>query len=156
EWVPFGSHTPQKKPDGLPGDRSCAHGRWVENCLRCVMSRPRPALGLRTCDPRLETSQEVDHSGVDLVGYVLLSPVATTRQHARPPQLGNELRQGRDELVHAAKGHHEVAIAGDVKRGDCHMRRGKWGQEFPVAIDVAVPVQSATKPGAREFTRIAV
>jgi hypothetical protein len=51
----------------------------------------------------LETLQELDHSAVHRFRPLLLRPVAATRQHDRLLQAGNEFRQVRDQLVHAAE-----------------------------------------------------
>jgi hypothetical protein len=57
----------------------------------------------RTRTSGLETLQELDHSAVHRFRPLLLRPVAATRQHDRLLQAGNEFRQVRDQLVHAAE-----------------------------------------------------
>jgi hypothetical protein len=68
--------------------------------------------------------------------------------------LRDELRQVGNELVHPAEGDHEVPVAGDVERGDGHARPGKGSEEFPVAVDIAIPVEAPAKAGAREFPHV--
>ena len=73
-----------------------------------------------------------------------------------PAKLGNEFRQIGNQLVHAGEPHHGIAVAGDVERGHGHPRSGKGGEELPVAIDVAVIVEAAAKPGAGEFSGVEI
>ena len=69
----------------------------------------------------------------------------------RASKLRNELRQPGNELIHAPKRQHEVSIAGYVERRHGDARSSKRREKFPVAVDIAVPVQPSAKPGAREF-----
>ena len=71
-------------------------------------------------------------------------------------ELWDELRQIRDELIHAAEANDQIAVAGDVERGDGDAGPGERCQQLPVAIDVAVPVEPAAEPGARELARVEV
>jgi len=100
---------------------------------------------------RLQAPEELDHRGIDLGGSLLLRPVAAAGKHDGLPQLGHESFQVGDELIHPAEGDHEVTIAGDVERGNGHVRPGESCQQLPVAIDVTVPVQPAAKAGTSKF-----
>src|SRR5712692_2115925 len=86
----------------------------------------------------LEAFEELQHRRVDLVGALLLGPVSATAEDQGLAELGNELREIGDELIHAAEGQHEVAVAGDVEGGDGHDRVRIWSEELPVAIDIAI------------------
>src|SRR5262249_52637529 len=44
-----------------------------------------------------------------------------------------------------------VPVASDIECGYQDPRSGKWRQKLPVAVDVAVPVETAAKPGAGKF-----
>ena len=100
---------------------------------------------------QLEAPEKVDHRGIDLLRPLLLGPVTAAREHERLLKVRDELRQIGNELVHTAEGDHQIPVSGDVERGHGHARSGKRREEFPVAVDIAVPVQSSAKPGTREF-----
>src|SRR5712691_737686 len=120
-------------------------------CYRSAALRP----GRRKRDiwrhPGLQAPEEVDHRGIDFLGPLLLRPVTAAGEHDRLPEVWDELLQIGNELVHTAEGHHQVPVAGDVERRDSHARPGKGSEEFPVAVDIAIPVEAAAKAGAREF-----
>src|ERR1700751_2607240 len=98
--------------------------------------------------------EELEDCGIDLRAAVLLSPMAAIFQHHGPAQLRNEGLQIRDQLAHAAEGNNKITVAGDKERGDGHTRASERTQEFPIAIDVAIPIEATAKPRACEFTRI--
>src|SRR5262245_30099891 len=77
--------------------------------------------------------------------------MTAAREHERPLEMRDELRQVGNELVHTAEGNYQVPVSGDVERGHGHARPSKGREEFPVAVDIAVPVQPSAKPGTREF-----
>src|SRR5436309_9254614 len=110
----------------------------------------QPSLGV------LEAFEELQYGRVDVVGPLLLRPVAAAGEDQGLAELGNKLREVGDELVHAAEGEHEIAVARDVERGDGDHGARIGGEELPVAIDVAIPVEPATKAGARKFSRVEV
>src|SRR5688572_32851116 len=51
---------------------------------------------------------------------------------------------------------YEFAVAGDVERGHADRRARPRGEQRPVAVDVAVPVEPAAEAGARELARVEV
>jgi uncharacterized protein involved in response to NO len=102
----------------------------------------------------LQLPQELDHRGADLGRPLLLGPVAAAGQNDRPAQLRHEIREIGEEPVHAGEGEDRVALAGDEKRRHDHGEPGERRQQLPVAIDVAIPVEPAAKPGAGEFAGI--
>src|SRR5712692_4777987 len=104
----------------------------------------------------LEALEKLQHRRVDFVGAFLLRPVSAPGEDQGLAELGHELRQIGDELIHAAEGQHEVTVAGDVERGDAHHRARVGSEELPVAIDVAIPVEAAAKARAREFLHVVV
>src|SRR6202008_5171144 len=89
--------------------------------------------------------------GVYFCKTPLLGPVAASRQYDRAAKVRDEFRQIGNQLVHTGEPHHGIAVAGDVERGHGYPRSGKGGEEFPVAINVAVIVEAAAKSGAGEF-----
>ena len=99
----------------------------------------------------LEAPEKVDHRSIDFLRPLLLGPVAAAREHARPLEVRDELRQVENELVHTVKGDHQGPVSGNVERRDIDERSSKGSEEFPVAVDVAAPVQAPTKSIAREF-----
>src|SRR3984893_198721 len=105
---------------------------------------------------RTEFPEEVDYGGVDLGGPLLLGPVAATGKHDRLAQLRHKIGKVGNQPVHAGEGHHRVAVAGDVEGRYHDLCSGEGRQEFPVAVDVAIPVEPAAKPGAGEFARIEI
>src|SRR5215831_13765432 len=82
--------------------------------------------------------------------------MTATREHDLAAQLRHVVCQIGDNLIHAAKRYHQVTIAGHIKRRHCHLRAGERGQQFPISIDVAVPVQAAAKSGALELTDVEI
>jgi len=48
------------------------------------------------------------------------------------------------------------ALLFEVDAASPHSRSGEGCQELPVAIDVAVPVETAAKPSARELSNIEI
>jgi hypothetical protein len=92
----------------------------------------------------------------DLARPFLLSPMAAARKHNGLSQLRNELHKIGNELIHPTKTHYEVVIASQVKCGDRHACSSEWAQYLPVAIDVAVSIQTSAKPSANEFPRVEV
>src|SRR5713226_6074028 len=104
----------------------------------------------------LEVLEELQHGRVDVVTPLLLGPVAAAGEDQGLAELGNELREVGDELVHAAEGEHEVTVAGDVEGGDGDHGARIGSEELPVAIDVAIPVETAAKAGASKFPGVEV
>src|SRR5215467_5059780 len=80
----------------------------------------------------------------------------TSCKHDCPAKLGNKRRQVGDELVHPREGNHDITVSGDVERGNAHLCSGEGSQEFPVAIDIPVPIETAGKPGASEFRDVKI
>src|SRR4029453_17358706 len=101
----------------------------------------------------LGAPEEVDHRSIDFLRPLLLGPVTAARKHERPLKVRDELRQIGNELVHTAEGHHQVPATSDIEGRHGHTRPSKGREEFPVAVDIAIPVQPSTKPGTREFPR---
>src|SRR6266487_157998 len=104
----------------------------------------------------LEAFEELQHGRVDFVTPLLLGPVAAAGKDQGLAKLGNELREVGDELVHAAEGEDEIAVARDVEGGDGDHGARIGCEELPVAIDVAIPVEPAAKAGACKFSRVEV
>jgi hypothetical protein len=48
-----------------------------------------------------------------------------------------------NRLIHVAKRHHQIAVAGHVEGGHGHFGAGKRRQQFPITVDVAVPVEGS-------------
>src|SRR6185503_8779609 len=107
--------------------------RWCETPLNCsgrrsfqrFASAPLVSTVIQT-DTTLHTGlwldapEEVDHRSIDFLRPLLLSPVTTARKHERPLEVGDELRQIGNKLVHTAEGHHQVPVSGDVERRHGH------------------------------------
>ena len=105
---------------------------------------------------RLQVAEEVEDGGVDVGGALLLGPVAATGEEGRAMKLGHPLGETGEDQVHAAEGDNQIAVASDIEGGHGDLLAGEWGQEFPAAIDVAVPVQAAAESRAGEFLHIKV
>jgi hypothetical protein len=50
----------------------------------------------------------------------------------------------------------KVAVTGDVECGDRDLRSGERGQEFPGAVDVAIPIESPAEACAPKFVYVEV
>ncbi len=48
------------------------------------------------------------------------------------------------------------ALLGNRDARDGHLRAGEWRKQFPVSVDVSVPVEATTKARAREFSDIEI
>ena len=104
--------------------------------------------------PSQDGAQEIDHLRVDVSSPFLLGPVAATRQDYRSAQLRNKFRHVSNALSHTRKAQYDIAFAGHVERRDGNFGTGKGSKKSPVAIDITVPIKTATKPGSREFGNI--
>ena len=58
--------------------------------------------------------EEIDRGGVDLGDTFRLGPMAAPGQYQRAPELRDQGRQIRDQLVHSPEGQHQVAVAGNI------------------------------------------
>src|SRR6266849_2056628 len=104
----------------------------------------------------LEVLEELQHGRVHVVDPLLLGPVAAAGEDQSLAELGNELREVGDELVHAAEGEHEITVAGDVEGGDGDHGTRIGSEELPVAIDIPIPVEPTAKAGASKFSGVEV
>src|SRR5215469_1874848 len=122
------------------------------NCRRGRRARRNAGISATT-RPRSrspEAPQEINHRRVDVGSPLLLGPVAAMRQDYCSAQLGNKLRHVGNALSHTGKAQDNITLAGDKERRDGNIRTGKRSEKLPVAVDIAVPVETTTKPGARE------
>ena len=51
----------------------------------------------------------------------------------------------------SGKRHHQVAVAGDVEGGHGNLRAGEGCEQLPVAVGVAIPVETAAEAGSGEL-----
>src|SRR5215472_7941883 len=93
-----------------------------------------------------EGAQEIDHLRVDISDPLLLSPVAATRQDYSSAQLRNKFRHVSNALSHTRKVQYDITFAGYVERRDGNFGTGKGSKKSPVAVDVTVPIETATNP----------
>ena len=72
--------------------------------------------------------------------------MSALRQHHGAPELRDETRQIRNELIHPRKAHDEIPIAGDVQGGDGHdeFKYDAWRVVMNMAIDYAWFSEDAT------------
>src|SRR5262249_25997230 len=146
---------------GLRSARPVPWGAFISSTMMVMMIAMTPSLKASSrffCTSsaygaELELLQEAQDGVRHFAGALLLSPVAAAREDRRAQEGGHEPRQVRDELIHPWKGDHEVAIACDVQGRHCHARAGVRSQKLPVAIDVAIPVESAPETRVRELAR---
>src|SRR5690348_7720 len=101
-----------------------------------------------------EATEEGQQRIGDVVGPFLLRPVAAAWQDLRLPQLWHHLRQCRDHLVCAGKRQYQVAITDNIQGRDSYPGADERREQFPIPVDVAVPVQAASKTGARELASV--
>ena len=82
----------------------------------------------QTAEPiTLQLAQEVDHRGIDRGSTLLLGPMPAAGKHYRAAQPWHVIRQIGDGLIHVAKRHHQIAVAGHVDGGHGHFGAGKRG-----------------------------
>src|SRR3954467_6573330 len=117
---------------------------------------PRPRTGSPLSRERAGSrfeifAREFNQRRVHLGGPLLLDPVAGAIEQ----DLALQVRHDAVHLVECALAHrasdHGVIGAGDEQRGLYDARPGPWHGQLPVAVDVAVPVQSAAETGAVVF-----
>src|SRR5262245_16253834 len=149
-WVERGRSLGYRVPRGSATEY--VRGAWA--CRRAS----EVLITYAACDhqagpPRLQASEEVDHGGIDFLGPFLLRPMTAAGKHDRLPEVRDELRQVGNELVHTTEGDYQVPVTSDIERRDGHACPGKGGEEFPVAVDIAIPVQAPAKAAARECPR---
>ena len=105
-----------------------------------VMSAPLAADGV----------DEPDEGGVDLVGRLLLHPVAGAVDDHVAPVVGRASRPSSTAGSSAAPGRRAPPMNSD---GTSTLALGEVLGELPVAVEVAVPVDAAGEAGARRTRR---
>jgi hypothetical protein len=98
---------------------------------------------------KLETPQEIDQQLIDLPGALLLDPVAA----AGDQMLFVEIRDMAFEVLVPVGHHidHDIAIARREHGRTDDLRAIEERRQFPIPIDVAVPVDAAAKTGLLEL-----
>src|ERR1022692_1071957 len=101
--------------------------------------------------PLLETLQKLDQYLVDLFGTLLLHPMPGTGDDHFLFQIRSERTR---HLV--PTGNHfayHVMLAGGEHGGLAQLRAVEEGRQFPVAIEIAIPVDSAANARPLELAR---
>jgi len=104
----------------------------------------------------LQLPKKTDHGVVDLAGAFLLGPVAATGEYQSAAELRHEVCEVSDEVIHAAERHDKITLASDIEGRDTYTTAGKGSEEFPVVVQVPIPVQTAAESRACEFLHIEV
>src|SRR5882757_5602421 len=103
-----------------------------------------------------QAAEEADYRGIDLGRALLLGPVTAAGEHLYVAQCWNEVPEVGQQLVHAGESDHHVAIAGNVKRRNRHLQICERRQQLPVAVDVAIIVESAAEAAALELAGVEI
>jgi hypothetical protein len=96
--------------------------------------------------PSRQISEEVDHHGTDFGRALLLGDVAAAGQHDHAAKPRREFRQIGDMVVHSGEFDDRIATAGNVERRHSDWYAVERRQQFPVSIDVAIPVETVSNP----------
>src|ERR1700730_7115093 len=103
-----------------------------------------------------ETAEEIEDGGVGFLRALLLGPVTAAGEDEGLAKLRHKVRKIGDELVHAAEGDNQVPVADDVECRDADLHSGERSQEFPAAVDVAIPVETSAEACAPKFVTVEV
>ena len=103
----------------------------------------------------LQILEEGEDRRVDFLGALLLYPVAAAGQDDLLKG-GNSLMHAFDPLVHTRDLKAWVLIAPEEEGWLRNVGSTVGGKEFPVAIDIAIPVQATAKAGSRELGGVIV
>lgn len=93
-----------------------------------------------------EGGEELEDEGGDFGGALLLGPVSAAWEDGEDAEVGDDVADAVDGWWIASW----VAGAGDEEGGLVDDGVGEVGGTFPVAVDVAVPGESAAEPGCGE------
>src|SRR5260221_14386638 len=96
-------------------------------------------------------ADEAAHGIADLVGPLLLGPVAAAAEQDRLAQPRRDLAQPRQHLSHAGPADDEIPVPRDEQSGNGDRRVVPGCGELPVAVDVAVPVERPGEAGVPVF-----
>ena len=91
--------------------------------------------------------QELDQGGVDLVGPLLLDPVTGPIENELLPQIRQHALHLVDQLGADQPGNDAILRSRDEQRRLVDLRALPRRGQFPVAVDVAIPVQPAAEAG---------
>src|SRR5260370_24990439 len=103
----------------------------------------------------LQILKEGEDRRVDFLGALLLYPVATAGQDDLLKG-GNSLMHPFDPLVHTRDLKAWILIAPEEEGWLRNVGSAVGGKEFPVAIDIAIPVQATAKAGSGELGGVIV
>src|SRR4051794_9697181 len=92
--------------------------------------------------------EEISERVVDLRRPLLLSPVAAAREDDRPVEPRQRRREATDRRP--APDGRAITVAADEQRRHFDRAIAERGEILPIAIDVAVSVQSTGEAGALE------
>ena len=95
--------------------------------------------------------QEFQERIVYVFGALLLSPMTATFQDYCLAKQGHELFQARDEMAPTRRSVNPVSIANDIECRDLNLCARPWCEQFPIPINVAIPIQTSSKAGALEL-----
>src|SRR6516162_11076663 len=98
--------------------------------------------------------QEFQERIVHVAGALLLSPMTATFQDNCLAKQGHELFQARDEMAPIGRSVNPVSIANDIECRDLNLCAGPWCEQLPIAINVAIPIQTPSKAGALELLNV--
>lgn len=71
-------------------------------------------------------------------------------------QLRHVLRQIGEVALHAREPDDRIALASDIERRQLDRHVVERREQFPIAVDIAIPVETAAKPSAGEFASVIV
>src|SRR6266487_895959 len=96
--------------------------------------------------------KEREYRCVDLLGPLLCYPVTTAGENPLL-EIGDKLLHAFNLPAHTSKFQDRVLVAPEVQRRLTHNRATVSGEELPVAVDIAIPVEAAAISCARELCR---
>ena len=93
------------------------------------------------------SSQEIDQGGIDLVGPLLLDPVTGPIENELLPQIRQHTLHLVDQFGADQPGNDAILRSRDEQRWLVDLRALPRRGQFPIAVDVAIPVQPAAEAG---------
>src|ERR1041385_469822 len=82
--------------------------------------------------------------------------MATAGEYDLAAQVRHVVCQIDEGPIHTRKRQYQVAIANHVECRDRDLCAVKRRQQFPISVDVAIPVQTAAKPRTLEFADVKI
>ena len=113
-------------------------------------------MGVLPARATAEFAEKIQQRGIHLCRALALDPVAAALDDHLALQAGYGLRHLRQRRRSGGRSNHAILGPGNEQHRLADGRILPWRQQFPIAIDIAIPVEAAAEPGARIFRRVEI